>query len=192
MKIVIEGNIGCGKSSLISEIGKNLRIPTFLEPINNWTLINKYYNDIPRWGFTFNLEVLLSLHKWKQNNFDAIYERSPNSCRHVFFQMLADTGDIIPEEHFIFDNIYKEMAWKSDATIYIKTDPHVCMDRMTKRGRNCENNVTLDYLKKIHEKHEIMINKLDNCYTVDGNRSYHEVYDDVSQILKKLNVNKGV
>lgn len=188
MKVVIEGNIGCGKSSLISDIGKDLRIPIFLEPINNWTLLNKYYDDISRWGFTFNLEVLLSFYKWKHNNFNAIYERSPSSCRHIFFQMLTDSGNVIPEEHFIFDNIYKEMTWKSDITIYIKTDPEICMDRMIKRGRNCENNVTISYLKKVHEKHETMIKKIDNCYIVDGNRPYCEVYNEVSKILKKLNI----
>lgn len=80
------------------------------------------------------------------------------------------------------------MNWKSDITIYIKTDPEICMDRMIQRGRDCENNVTIEYLKKIHEKHEIMIKNLDNCYTVDGNRSYREVYDSVNQILKNLNI----
>lgn len=188
MKIVIEGNIGSGKSSLISEIGKNLRIPTFLEPIHQWSLIDKYYEDVSRWGFTFNLEVLLSFYKWKNNNFNGIYERSPNSCRHIFFQMLVDSESIIPEEEKIFDDIFDKVSWKSDITIYIKTHPDICMDRMIKRGRNCENNVSIGYLKKIDEKHEKMIKEIGNCYIVDGNKSHSEVYDQVNAILQKLEI----
>lgn len=188
MKVVIESNIGGGKSTIISQIQSDLRIPCFPEPLGDWSMLDDYYLDNERWGFTFNLEVLFSFEKWKFNRFDAIYERSPTSCRKVFVQMLIDNKKISEKEVKLFDKIHQIMAWKSDVVIYIRTDPKVCYDRMTKRGRECEAQVSLDYLKHAHEKHEIMAQAQDNCHVVDGNKPCQEVYQDVKNILRNINI----
>ena len=66
-------------------------------------LMTKFYEDIKRFSFAFNTEVLLSMSKWKNNTYDSLYERSPNSCRWVFAQMQYEKGDICKEEIDLFD-----------------------------------------------------------------------------------------
>ena len=92
MKITIEGNLASGKSTLVMRLQEWSRIPTFLEPVDKWTLLCKFYEDPKRWSFTFNTEVLISMSKWKHNDYQSIYERSPLSCRHVFTQLHVDSG----------------------------------------------------------------------------------------------------
>ena len=41
-----------------------------------------------------------------------------------------------------------------DAYIYLKTDPKVCFQRISKRSRNEENGIPLEYLRKLSEKHD--------------------------------------
>ena len=107
MKIVIDGNIGCGKTTLIKTLNDEYRLPIFLEPLHKWdTLLSCFYKDPYKWAFPFNLEVLTSFHEWKANEFSAIYERSPMSCRHVFTELNHEMGHIHPEELKIFDKIW--------------------------------------------------------------------------------------
>lgn len=41
-----------------------------------------------------------------------------------------------------------------DGFIYLKADPHVCFNRLQRRARGEEVNVTLKYLESLHDKHE--------------------------------------
>ena len=38
--------------------------------------------------------------------------------------------------------------------IYIRCEPNICNERIRKRGREGESSIPLNYLERIHEKHE--------------------------------------
>lgn len=199
MKIVIDGNIGSGKSTITSRICQELRLPMFLEPVDSWNeWLKLYYKDSARWGFSMNLNVLMSFSKWRNNNFLGIYERSPLSNRYVFTEL----QNLNPLEKNLFEEVYDQVAWIPDVVIYIRTTPEISMERMCKRGRECENEVPLDYLKAIHDKYEKMFQPeyykdyfsyLNLKYTkgkecriiiVDGNQNVDEVYKNVLEWVK--------
>lgn len=188
MKIVIDGNIGCGKTTIIKKLNDELRIPIFLEPLHKWDkLLSLFYDDPSKWAFPFNLQVLTDFHEWRHNNFTAVYERSPLSCRHVFTQLNYEMGHIHPEELKIFDKIFGELMWTPDFCIYIQTNPANCMERMTKRGRQCEQNVPLDYLEKVHLKYQELATRYSHkIHIIDGNRDPDLVYKDVLDIVVAL------
>jgi deoxyguanosine kinase len=63
----IEGNIGSGKSTLLKAIAKSIsNVAIVPEPIESWqhvdgfNLLDKYYEDPVRWGFTFQSNCVLS------------------------------------------------------------------------------------------------------------------------------------
>jgi deoxyadenosine/deoxycytidine kinase len=189
MKISIEGNISSGKSSVLLEIQKAIRLPVFLEPIESWTLLGKFYEDPSRWALAFNSEVLLSMYKFKDNNYDSLYERSPNSCRHVFTQLQYEQNQMTKEELGIFDKLYNTFGWDQDVIIYIRTDPEVCFERMKQRNRECENEVSLEYLKDLARKHDDMISYLKEkkpnirIFTVNGNEDKKTVFENVLSMV---------
>ena len=39
-----------------------------------------------------------------------------------------------------------------DAVVYIKAEPELCLERIKKRARDGEENISLDYLQKLHDK----------------------------------------
>lgn len=195
MKVSIEGNIGSGKSTVISRICQELRLPMFLEPVDSWKeWLTLYYQDSDRWGFSMNLNVLMSFHKWHDNNFLGIYERSPLSNRYVFTELQK----LNPLEQKLFEEVYEQLAWVPDVVIYIRTDPEVSMERMQKRARECENGVPFEYLKAIHEKYEKMFKTdeyLEDIYTqgqkcklimIDGNQNSEEVYQEVLKCVSLI------
>lgn len=189
MKISIEGNIGSGKSTVITRLCKEKRIPVFLEPVDEWKdWLTLFYADPARWGLAFNLHVLMTFNQWKNNDFLAVYERSPLSNRHVFTELGYEQGRLNKLELNLFESLYNKLAWKPDVVIYIKTEPEVSMERMKTRARDCECAVPLEYLQSIHHKHEELFKfkRTENVYIVDGNRSQDDVYNDVATILQRI------
>jgi deoxyadenosine/deoxycytidine kinase len=190
MRIVIEGNIGAGKSTIISKINNDFRLPVFLEPVSEWMLLSDFYDNKKRFAFSFNVEVLLSFHNWKNNHFNAVYERSPTSCRNVFTEISYDSGHITQKELVLFDNLYKLLSWKNDIIIYIRTDPKLCFERMKIRNRSCEKSVTLEYLNKVHQKHEDLMKLYKKndipVYIIDGDNTLDIVYKDVIQTVSTI------
>jgi thymidylate kinase len=137
----------------------------------------------------------MSFHKWKNNNFFAFYERSPISNRYIFAQLQRDEDKMNDMELTMFNDIYDNIAWTPDVIIYIKTDPNIALERMNKRGRNCESNVSIEYIKAIHDKHETLLknNKLniingERCkvFVIDGNRDHESVYNDIFECYKVI------
>lgn len=204
MKVSIEGNIGSGKSTVISRVLQEMRLPVFLEPIEEWSeWLKLFYSDTSRWGMSFNLRVLLSFHKWKHNMFPAVYERSPLSNRHIFAQLQYEDGQMNTLEMDMYQTLYENLAWTPDAVIYIRTDPEVSMERMQKRARASEATVPLEYLRALHKKYDALFyqtqhvdttktiqNHTCNVYVVDGNADADTVYKEVSCLLKTLIQNK--
>lgn len=188
MKIAIVGNIGTGKTTVIQKINSVLRIPIFLEPVEEWKeWLDIFYKDHHRWGFTFNVNVLMSFVQWKNNTFRAIYERSPMCCRHVFTDLQYKQGYMNTMEMELFDKLYQQLAWEPDIIIYVRSSPQTCAERIQKRGRECESNVPLDYIEKVHEQYEYMIS---NCkqpvHIVNGEKDEDAVFEDILKIIRSI------
>lgn len=184
MKIAIEGNIGCGKSSILTRLVKELRVPVFLEPVDEWSQwLTAFYTNPSRWGMQFNTHVLLTFNRWKNNDFFSIYERSPVSNRHIFAQLQYEAGHMNDLELAMFQTLYDKLGWAPDVILYLRTDPTVAYSRMNTRGRTCESSVSLDYLEKVHQKYEAIGNHHRNVHVVDANRSHDEVYADIAALI---------
>lgn len=191
MKISIEGNISSGKSTLLSRIQQDLRIPVFLEPLHSWTLLDKFYKDSERYGFAFNTQVLMSMFQWKNNDYNSIYERSPYSCRYVFTELQYEQKKMSKEELDLFDSLFSMLKWEQDIIIYIRTTPEICYKRMHIRNRGCEEKVSLQYLQEIDRKHCDMLEFIKltmphiKIYEVNGDDNADNVYTNVLKIINK-------
>ncbi len=195
MKISIIGNIGSGKSTVIRLLHEGTRLPVFLEPVDEWRdWLNMFYTDFARWSFTFNLKVLMTFNRWKGIDCTALYERSPMCCKMVFTELQRIDGIMNPMELELFEEIYEKVKWEPDVLIYLRADPEVCMERMHKRGRKCEDGVSLEYLTKVHEQYEKMIvyakDKGIRVIIIDANRDAESVHRDAIKIIDEIRKTK--
>lgn len=98
--IILEGNIGAGKSSLLKlfERNKNIKILTFREPLEKWTNINGInlldlmYKDASTWAFPFQNYAILTMmqnHVKKTDEQIKIMERSVFSAMYCFVEAHA-------------------------------------------------------------------------------------------------------
>ncbi len=158
--VCVEGNIGCGKSTTLQGVG--LACPdaaVFPEPVEDWgDLLAKFYDNPSQWAFPFSLKVLLSFSApLKTEAPCAVVERSPLSCRHVFSQLHFNEGKMTQEEWDLFKEYWDVLGWTPDLVIYVHTPPDECFARMKERGREAEEGVDLQYIKRIDFQYETML-----------------------------------
>ncbi len=168
---ILEGNIGAGKSTFLSLIEQELPVQVVYEPHTKWqdvgdgdNLLEKFYADTPRWAYTFQsyafiTRIIEQMEKAKRNEHGIqVLERSVYSDRYCFAKNCFELGTMSALEWKLYQEWFEWLivnyAPKPTGFIYLKTEPEVCYARLTKRAREEEVGVSLDYLKSLHEKHE--------------------------------------
>ena len=198
--ISIEGNIGSGKTTLLQNLreyfSENQDIIFLREPVSEWesikdstgkTMIQKFYQDQKTYSFPFQMMAYISrLSLLKETvethpNAIIITERSLHTDKMVFAKMLYDDNKIEDVNYQIylrwFDTFAKDFPIQK--IIYVKADPEICRQRITRRSRNGEDGIPLEYLKQCHDYHTNMIDCIPGDKMVlDGNIDIYESSDD--------------
>ncbi len=177
VSIIVEGNIGAGKSTFLKLLSSALDIQPVFEPHDKWqniggeNLLENFYQDTQRWAYSFQTYAFVSrvieqenfLEKSKNNNL--VLERSVYSDRYCFAKNAFEMGVMTELEWELYKKWFEWLVTgytiKPTGFIYLQTDPEVCYKRLIKRARSEEKTVRLDYLKKLHSKHEDwLVNKV--------------------------------
>tara|TARA_A100001015_G_scaffold309320_1_gene408581 strand:- start:1059 stop:1772 length:714 start_codon:yes stop_codon:yes gene_type:complete len=192
----VEGNIGSGKSTLLKEMKTKIKkiqyydVIYLQEPVDTWesfkdengkNIIESFYENNEKFAFSFQMMAYISrLHQLKttlknNNNIIIITERSIHTDREVFAKMLYDQKNMSKIEHEIYNKWFDQFLeeCKIDGIIYVNTSPIKCLQRINKRNRKGEDNMSIDYLKDCNTYHDnwIETSDIDNLI-LDGNENY--------------------
>lgn len=194
MKIVIDGNIGCGKSTLIDKIMKSQIIdyPVYTEPVNEWNdWLKLFYADMKKHSFGFQMKILKSHFKRKPIE-NGIFERSPLSCQKVFGELLHEDLMLSKIELDLTNEYYYDYGWIPDVVIYLKASPKICYERINKRCRTSEELISLDYIERLDAKYEQMYNNVAivHVITIDANQHINVIYEQCLKALDEV-INKN-
>lgn len=169
---ILEGNIGSGKSTLISILKENLPgIVSCQEPVENWqknglggSLLKEFYNNPARWAYAMESFTLICRIKdmSKQIYGKAICERSIFSGFYCFAKNGYLNGFMSSLEWEIynqwFDFFVAKRAFKIPlGVIYLRSDPKTCFERVKRRSRSDESAITYEYLRNISRMHDKMV-----------------------------------
>jgi len=169
--VVVEGNIGVGKSSFLKLLGERLDCGIFFEPLAKWqqmgeeeSLFEKFYKDTKRWAYTFQSYAFLSRVLEQESAFAqskkdvVIFERSVFSDLHCFAKNCFELGTMTPLEWSLYQEWFSWLVEKHvvipNGFIYLQASPETCMERLKMRSRHEEVGVSIDYLNRLHQKHE--------------------------------------
>ncbi len=154
--IVIEGNIGAGKTSLASRIARDYDARLILEQFEDNPFLAKFYKQPERYAFP--LEMSFMAERYNQLKHELAHPELFTSftiadyyfSKSLIFAKNNLEGDEYHLYRQIFSIIYDTLP-RPDLYVYL----HVSIDRLlnniTLRGRKYEQNIQADYLKKVQE-----------------------------------------
>ncbi|HCL83651.1 MAG TPA: deoxynucleoside kinase [Chitinophagaceae bacterium] len=156
--IAVAGNIGAGKTTLTELLSKHYKwIPQF-EDVDHNPYLNDFYDDMPRWSF--NLQVFFLNNRLNQlleiysGTETVIQDRTIYEDAHIFAPNLHDMGLMSKRDYnnyFQFFQTLKRMVQPPDLLIYLQASVPTLVGQIQKRGREYEENIRLDYLKRLND-----------------------------------------
>lgn len=188
--VTIDGAIGAGKSSLISQLKDDFTC--FQEPVEEWSLLQNFYENMSEFAAPFQYQVLFSFHKlyssFKNVKDKVILERCPWSSKNIFTNLLVESGHINQEEYQLYCNFYDKVAFTANMYIYLKVDTDVAYRRILNRDRAAERSLTLEYLETLNNKYNEALQTLKNVKIIDANKPLNEIKYEVMDLLYNINV----
>ena len=181
MKIVIDGNIGSGKTTqlgLLEQKGWVVR----REPIDKWPL-KEFYADPTRWAFLFHMVILETLRPLKTPS-HVIYERSLLSSRWVFWPVLHKKGHVTQLEHETYDKYYERFAWNPDIYIFLSKNLDLAWEHIQARGQAGDEGVTKEYLMELDAEYKNLVRSVPcKVYMINANQSVEKIHEDICKVL---------
>lgn len=152
--LVIEGNIGAGKTSLSKLIAERKKGKLFLEQYAENPFLPKFYENPERYSFPLELSFLADRYNQLKNSissFDLFNELIVSD--YFFMKSLIFSAHTLQEDEYklyrqLFDIIYSTLP-KPDLYVYLHKNTDLLLKNISKRGREYEKNITAEYLKGI-------------------------------------------
>jgi deoxyadenosine/deoxycytidine kinase len=156
--VVIEGNIGAGKTTLASRIADQFNARLVLEHFADNPFLPKFYNDPDKYSFPLELSFLAS--RYKQLRDELVPQdlfKSFTVADYYFMKSLVFASSTLKGEEY---NLYRQIFYiiygslpKPDLYVYLHLNTDRLLKNIEKRGRNYEKSITREYLQTIQDSY---------------------------------------
>ncbi len=194
--IAVAGNIGAGKTTLTELLSKHYRwIPQF-EDVDHNPYLFDFYEDMPRWSF--NLQIfflntrLTQILEIQRGTETVIQDRTIYEDAHIFAPNLHEMGLMSKRDfdnYFDFFQNLRQLIQPPDLLIYLQASVPTLVGQIQKRGREYEENIRLDYLKRLNEYYNKWIDQYKEgqllVINVDKNK-FAENEEHLGEIIRKV------
>ncbi len=194
--IAVAGNIGAGKSTLTSMLAKQYNWEAQFEDVENNPYLNDFYDDMPRWSFNLQIYFLNSRYQQiieiKNNPKTVIQDRTIYEDAEIFAPNLHKMGLMSSRDFDNYKSLYNTIISQIEAPdllIYLKNSIPKLVDNIQKRGRDYEDNIRLDYLKRLNEFYDSWIKnyKQGKVLIIDcDDLNFVENQEDITSIYNKV------
>ena len=164
MHIAIAGNIGAGKTTLTGLLAKHYSWEPQYESLENNPYITDFYEDMQRWSFNLQVFFLNSrfnnVRNIRQRGDTVVQDRTIYEDAFIFAPNLHAMGLMSTRDFDTYQAIFssiKSMLDAPDLLIYLRASIPALVSRIQKRGREYEDSIRLDYLKRLNERYEAWI-----------------------------------
>lgn len=194
--IAVAGNIGAGKTTLTNMLAKQYKWKPHYEDVDHNPYLVDFYEDMHRWSFNLQIYFLNSrisqLTTIRGGKDTVIQDRTVYEDAYIFAPNLYEMGLMTHrdfENYFSFFKTLKTLTSPPDLLIYLKATVPALVDRIQKRGREYEENIRLDYLKRLNGLYEKWISEYHDgpllIIDVDQN-NFAEKEEDFAEIVKRV------
>ncbi len=156
--VSIEGNIGSGKTSLVSRLAYDFQGKQILEQFSDNPFLPLFYQDPERYAFTVELFFMTERFKQLQNDLTAPDLFNPYIFSDFVFvkSLLFARKNLEPEEYKLFQMLFSVMSNTfpdPDLLVYLHRDTEHLLKNIKLRNRPYEQEIEADYLIKIQNSY---------------------------------------
>jgi deoxyadenosine/deoxycytidine kinase len=196
MHIAIAGNIGSGKTTLTRLLAKHYGWEPNFEDVDENPYLNDFYDDMQRWSFNLQVYFLNSrfsqVTEIRKEGKDVIQDRTIYEDAYIFAPNLHAMGLMTTrdfENYFALFSLMDSFIQPPDLLIYLRASVPTLVAQIQKRGRDYEESIRLDYLKRLNERYEAFISTYDkgNLLIVDvDENNFHDDAEDLGKIISSI------
>ena len=153
--IAIEGNIGSGKTTLATKIAEDFNAKLILEQFSDNPFLPKFYENPKQYGFTLEMSFLTERYQQMRDQlaqmdlFKEFVVSDYDIFKSLIFSKITLTDDEFVLYRKLFYILYNQII-KPDLYVFLYQNTDRLIENIKKRGRDYEQNISPDYLKKIH------------------------------------------
>jgi len=194
--IAVAGNIGSGKTTLTGMLAKHYKWTPHFEDVEHNPYLVDFYEDMPRWAFNLQIYFLnnriKNLIEIRNGKETVIQDRTIFEDAYIFAPNLFDMGLMTKRDFENYSSFFqnlKTLVKPPDLLIYLKASIPTLVDQIQKRGREYEENIRLDYLKRLNGFYTkwidtytdgpLLIIDVDNCNFADKE-------EDLADVVRKI------
>lgn len=196
MHLAIAGNIGSGKTTLTGLLAKHYNYEAQYEDVDDNPYLDDFYEEMQRWSFNLQVYFLRSrfeqVIRVREGNLNVIQDRTIYEDANIFAPNLHAMGLMTARDYNSYSGLFELMERNlqaPDLLIYLRASVPTLVDHIQKRGREYENSIRIDYLRRLNERYEAWINTYDKgkvlIINVDKNK-FPENAEDLGEIIRQI------
>lgn len=159
--VVLAGNIGAGKSTLVRMICDRLGWEPYFEPVTENPYLEDFYRDMKRWAFHSQVFFLTYRARAHRALMDVprpvVQDRSFYEDAEVFARALYRQGAMSDREWDTYRGLYQTLTSllsPPDLVVYLRASVTTLQKRIAQRGRAFESAIPDTYLEGLNALYE--------------------------------------
>ncbi|MFW5823002.1 MAG: deoxynucleoside kinase [Tangfeifania sp.] len=203
--LVIEGNIGAGKTTLSEKLANEFNAKLIVEQFADNPFLPKFYKNQERYSFPLELSFLADRYNQIKDevlNLDLFHNFL--IADYYFAKSAIFAQNTLKQDEYrlfrqIFDIVFESMP-KPDLYVYLHSDTENLLKNIAKRGRDYEKEITPEYLDKIRDGYfhffkqvnnfPVLIIDINHIDFVDNNHDYELLKQVIFKSDYKLGINR--
>lgn len=192
--LVIEGNIGAGKTSLARKIAEDTNSKLILEQFAENPFLPKFYKDPDRYSFPVELAFLADRYQQLKTEIaprDLFQTKTVSD--YYFIKSLIFSKNTLKDDEYklykqLFDIIQQQLPLP-DLYVYLHVNTDNLLENIKKRGRDYETEIEKSYLNQIQDGYfEFIKSRTDMTFVVldMNNIDFVENTEDYKKVKKTI------
>ena len=142
-----------GKTALAQALGKEMNARLVLEDADNNPFLPRFYEDPDKYSFPTQLYFLLTRYNQQRELSQQDLFAQMTVADYLFAKdRIFASLNLSPDELKLYEGVYQllnaEMA-KPDLVVYVRARVEVLADRLRKRNRDFERDISFEYLERV-------------------------------------------
>jgi deoxyguanosine kinase len=154
--VVIEGNIGSGKTTLSKKLAEHWNSRIMLEEFKENPFLPKFYKNPEQHSFALELSFLAERYHQKRDELNRTDLFKPGIvCDYSFAKSLVFSRINLDKDEFnLYQNLFHiihDRLPKPDLLLFLYCSPEKSLSQIHKRGRSYEQEISIEYLESINK-----------------------------------------